>query len=289
VILPNFLVAGAGKSGTTTLWSVLRRHPDVFMPRVKEISFFTGAIAPRSTYARGLDWYAGLFEGGAGRAAVGEASVAYLFDPESPRLIQKHLGTPRLIFILRDPAERAYSHYWQERKRGGRLPPFDDLVRTGAPPFDRLVRSGLYATHLRRYLDHFPRESLLVRRYEELRDTPDTLYGAVCDFLGIDAVGLPRDTGRRENAAALPRSALLERRVLRSTRLLGLMRRLVPPRVQPWGRAALIRLKQLNRAPIAYPPMSCEARASLVERFQDEIDGTERLLGWDLSAWRARA
>lgn len=284
--VPNFLIGGAGKSGTTTLWAVLRQHPDVFMPMVKDISFFSSDVAPRPQYHQGIDWYAGLFAGAAGHRAIGEASVSYLYDPESPRLIQKHLGMPRLVFILRDPSERAYSHYWQERKRGLRLPPFDELVRTGAPPFDRMVRTGRYATHLRRYFDYFPRESVLVLRYEELRDAPDALYRRVCAFLDIDPALIPRDTAQRTNTAALPRSDAVEKHVLRSPALIRLARTLTPGRLYPWARRAFVRLKRLNRVEITYPRMSPDSRARLVERFRDEIEGTETLLGWDLSAWR---
>jgi hypothetical protein len=284
--LPNFLIGGAGKSGTTTLWAVLRRHPQVFMPRVKDVSFFSSDVAPRSVYHHGIDWYGGLFAGAEGRIAIGEASVAYLYDPESPRLIQKHLGMPRMVFILRDPCERTYSHYWQERKRGVRLPPFDDLMRTAPPLFERMLRSGRYATHLGRYLQHFPRERVLALRYEHLRDTPDVLYRRVCEFLGVDPQHLPRDTARRSNPAARPRFDLLEHRVLRSPHLLRVARALVPGRLYPWARTALAGLKSMNRVEMAYRPMSAESRARLIDRFRAEIEGTETLLGWDLSAWK---
>jgi hypothetical protein len=247
--LPNFLIGGAGKSGTTTLWAVLRRHPQVFMPRVKDVSFFSSDVAPRSVYHHGIDWYGGLFAGAEGRIAIGEASVAYLYDPESPRLIQKHLGMPRMVFILRDPCERTYSHYWQERKRGVRLPPFDDLMRTAPPLFERMLRR-------------------------------------VCEFLGVDPQHLPRDTARRSNPAARPRFDVLEHRVLRSPHLLRVARALVPGRLYPWARTALAGLKSMNRVEMAYRPMSAESRARLIDRFRAEIEGTETLLGWDLSAWK---
>ena len=284
--LPNFLIGGAGKSGTTTLWAVLRRHPQVFMPRVKDVSFFSSDVAPRSVYHHGLDWYGALFAGAEGRIAVGEASVAYLYDPESPRLIQKHLGMPRMVFIFRDPCERTYSHYWQERKRGVRLPPFDDLMQTEPELFERMLRSGRYATHLGRYLEYFPRERVLALRYEHLRDTPALLYRSVCEFLEIDPAHMPGDTARRSNPAALPRFDFLEHRVLRSARLLRVARALVPGRLYPWARTALTGLKRLNRVETAYRPMSSASRARLLDRFLPEIEGTEQLLGWDLAAWK---
>ncbi len=286
VILPNFLIAGAMKAGTTTMWWRLRRHPDVFMPDLKEPRFFVGADVPTSIHRRGIDWYARLFSAGAGRTAIGEASVVYLVDPESPALIEKYLGAPRLVFILRDPVARAYSHYWQERKRGIPLAPFDELVGTGRPPLDSFLRGGRYGTHLARYFDRFPRERLLVLRYEELRDTPDVLFRRLCTFLELDPDRLPPAPHARRNAASLPRSDVLERRVLRSRRVLAAAKALMPARLYPLAQVTLFRLKQLNRVEIGYPAMSGATRARLIEALHGEIEATEALLGWDLSAWK---
>ncbi len=283
--LPNFLVCGAGKAGTTTLWQVLRGHPEVFMPARKEPNFFISASYPRSTYHRGITWYESLFADASGKKAVGESSQAYFFDPESPRLIHRHVPDARLLFSLRDPVERMYSHYWQERKRGETLPPFAELVATRLPPFDRLVRTSRYATHLARYLDLFLRKQILCLRYEERRDDTDKALRRTCEFLGIAPDGLGDVHGRRYNPAARPRSDAVER-VLRSRGLLRVARAFVPGRFVAGGHGLLQRLKGLNRLPFTPPPMPQETRARLLEEFRDEIDRLEPLLDWDLTAWK---
>jgi hypothetical protein len=285
--LPNFLICGAGKSGTTSLWAVLRQHPDIYMPQLKEPTFFAGEVTPSSSYYRGLTWYEGLFANVNGESAIGEASVAYLFDPVTPSLIKRHLGEPRLLFCLRDPAERAYSHYWQEQRRGIKLPMFDEVVVHQLSPFDRLIRSGRYGTHLSRYFAHFPAERILCLRYEHLRDNPAALYRQVCEFLGVPFRELSVDHNIRYNASTVLRSDLLERSVLRSRSLMVMVKQLLPERLHNTGRLVLQRLKRLNRKPMRYPKMSQEARARLVELFLEEIEHTERLLGWELTRWKS--
>ena len=283
--LPNFLMCGAGKSGTTTLWNVVRRHPDVFMPVPKEQAFFTSAEYDRSTYHRGIEWYESLFATAGDRKAIGEASGAYLFDPASPALIRRHVPAARLIFVFRDPVERMYSHYWQERKRGRPLPPFDDVVTRRVPPFERLMRTSRYATNLARHLAVFPRQQMLCLRYEELRDDPRGLLGRVCGFLDIDVGRLGDVGGRRYNPAGRPRSDTLER-VLRSRRMLTAARALAPQWVLPVGRRLLARTKALNRTTVAPPAMSREVRIRLLGELREEIERLESLLGWDLGPWK---
>lgn len=283
--LPNFLMCGAGKSGTTTVWDILRRHPDVFMPVPKEHAFFTSAAYDRSTYHRGIGWYETLFAAAGAHRAIGEASGAYLFDAQAPELIRRHVPDARLLFIFRDPVERAYSHYWQERKRGVALPPFADVIAKRLPPFDRLVRTSRYATHLQRYFAVFPREQMLCLRYEELRDDPGRLLARACTFLDIDPDRLGDVKRRRLNPAGQPRFDTLER-VLRSGRVLAAARALAPDWMRPVGRRLLGRTKGLNRMMVTPPPMSVDTYRRLHAELGDEIDRLESLLGWDLRAWK---
>lgn len=106
-MLPNFLIVGAARAGTTSLYYYLKQHPDVFMSPKKEIDFFD----VDKNFEKGLDWYERYFEGYTGQKAIGEASPLYMYLEKVPKRIAKVIPDVKLIFILRNPVDRAYSHY----------------------------------------------------------------------------------------------------------------------------------------------------------------------------------
>ena len=128
-MLPTFIIAGAGKSGTTALWAYLNQHPEICMSRIKEPMFFTNLLGYRQggsieapvyegRYKSGLEWYEKLFAKCCQKRALGEASTAYMYAKDAAGLIKKTLPEVKLIFLLRNPVDRLYSNYWQERKYG---------------------------------------------------------------------------------------------------------------------------------------------------------------------------
>src|SRR5437762_6880111 len=123
-MLPNFLILGAAKSGTTSLYHVLKQHPQVFVTEKKELHFFV----KEHWYRRGMRCYARHFAPArAEHRAVGEATPVYLCHPAAPHRIREHLPEARLIAIVRDPVQRAHSHYWQERRRLNEHRSFDEV------------------------------------------------------------------------------------------------------------------------------------------------------------------
>jgi hypothetical protein len=215
-MLPSFLVIGAQRAGTTSLFDALRRHPDVrgptagedFVRLKKEVHFFD------HRFDNGIDWYRSFFpltfrrrmaRRRGGDLVVGESTPYYLFHPEVPARVAATLPDVRLIAVLRDPVERAYSHY-QHRRRAGyekklsfaealaaedrRLAGGDELLLTDKR-YRRhhynhaYFRRGLYAEQLERWLALFPREQLLVLRSEDFFAQPAQIYDEVLDFIGV--------------------------------------------------------------------------------------------------------
>lgn len=195
--LPNFLIIGAQKAGTTALYSYLRRHPDVTGPSWKEVSFFD------RHYRRGEAWYRGNFPL-VRRQHIGEASPSYLFHPLAPQRVAALLPDARLIAVLRDPVDRAFSHYQHEVALGREPLSFEEALereeeRTRGE-VDRMVSDpayfshawwdftylarGRYAEQLERWLASFPREQLLVVSSEELSERTGSTYARVLEFLG---------------------------------------------------------------------------------------------------------
>jgi hypothetical protein len=196
--LPDFLILGAMKAGTTALYAYLRWHPDITGPSWKEVSYFD------RHYGRGVSWYRGHFPLRRAARLVGEASPGYLFHPLAPERVKATVLEARLIALLRDPVDRAYSHYHYELALGREPLSFEEALereheRTRGEE-ERLLREpgyfshawwnhaylarGLYAEQLERWLAVFPREQLLVLASEELAAEPSRVYARTLEFLG---------------------------------------------------------------------------------------------------------
>jgi len=257
--LPNFVIIGAMRSGSTSLYKYLQDHPQVFMPR-KEIHFFD------RRWDRGLDWYRSRFEGYAGQPAVGEATPTYLAEPEALDRMAATIPDARLVAILRDPVERAYSHYWMEHVRGRDGRTFEEAVADDTS--DYLAR-GRYLPQLQDVCERFPRERLSVVLLDDLRASPGPTYGEVCGFLGVDGGFRPPRLGERVNRFVS----------FRSMRVRGARRRL--PKAFRIGRL----VGKLNAVEGDYPPMAEATAADLRSRFAGDNAALAAWLGRDLSAW----
>ena len=207
---PHFLVVAAPKTGSTWLADNLRRHPEVFVPDIKEVKYF-------SSLGRwvGLDWYLGHFDAGGGKTR-GEASPSYAALPSGRiRLARALFPDLKLVFLLRDPVARAWSHARHTRRFGEAAfggAPLDEapVDWQAAACHEWVTASGDYLGHLRRWLSAFPREQVLVRFHEEIADRPEALFRDVLAFLGVDP-SLPLDGfPLRERINASPALAVPE-------------------------------------------------------------------------------
>jgi sulfotransferase family protein len=199
--LPDFLIIGAQKAGTTALYAYLRQHPQITGPSWKEVSFFD------RHYARGEAWYRGNFPNSLrARGLVGEASPSYLFHPLAPERVAALVPQAKLVALVRNPADRAFSHYQHEVALGReplsfeqaleaedeRLRGEEDRMRSDPAYFsqawwDYTYRArGRYAEQLERWLAVFPREQLLIVPNEDLDAEPGETHARVLAFLGAE-------------------------------------------------------------------------------------------------------
>lgn len=274
--LPNFLIIGAMRAGTTSLCRYLEAHPEVFMAPQKEVHFFD------LHFARGPGWYEQQFAGARTEQAIGEATQTYMYFDEVPTRLARILPDALLIAVLRNPVDRAYSHYWLERVRGREPLTFADAV---AEEPKRLASSGLGARTSHSYLDrgrylrqllnvckYYSREALLVILFEELCDHPDVLFRDVCRFLGVYEDFVPSDVGRVINPFVK----------FRSLRLRNMLKRL--------SVGSLIRRagERLNtRRNVSYPPMDPQLRTVLLKEFEEDNRALESWFGRELTAWNS--
>lgn len=180
-MLPNFLIIGAMKAGTTSLYYYLRGHPRVFMSDEKEIHFFNRD----RNWEQGATWYERFFEGVGDVDAVGEASPGYSMYPHRrgvPERIASLMPNVRLIYVIRDPIDRMRSHYAHRQASGSVVLPIDEELLENPLYLDM----SRYALQIEQYLDHFGRDQLLVVVSEDLRSDRAATMATVFTFLGVD-------------------------------------------------------------------------------------------------------
>jgi len=294
VTLPDFIVVGAAKAGTTALYWYLADHPQVFMSRVKETNYFAFGLDERGHLLYGdpelhhfpittLDAYERSFEGAGDARAVGEASPIYLECPQSATRIRDTVPDARILCGLRDPIDRAYSDYQMYlRSRGRRFDPARELTPSApwARPDSHWMQISLYHEALRRYFDVFPRERIFVFLFDDLKADQVGLVRDIYRFLGADDGFVP-DFGTPHNVGGMPASMLLER-VLTNDSLRRAVDPWIPQRAADWERRT--RKRNLRRA----PRLPSELGQELRERFREDIGQTAELIGRDLSFWLER-
>ena len=178
---PNFLVIGAMKSATTTLWEILRRHPQISMPAQKDLAFF----CTESQFARGWEWYEARFPGADGKVAIGECTVGYtkhVIFPDTSRRIATHLPDAKLIYIVRNPLERIESHWRHLLGRGHDVASFDEFLRSQPD----VVDTSCYWRQIGAYRAHFPDEKILVLFFEEFVKDQQLVLKRCFEFLRVD-------------------------------------------------------------------------------------------------------
>jgi hypothetical protein len=270
--LPDFLHLGPGKTGSTWLYDVLARHPEVYLSEAKDLYFFS------RYYDRGLGWYEKQFRHARpGHRIVGEISPDYLACAEAPHRIRACLGPDiHLMVTLREPAARAFSGYLHLRKHGLAAPSFRQTLET----WPDLLDEGRYATQLQRYVQCFGPQALHVALFDDLRADPQAFLDSVTDWLGISRqvldpelrnARLPASEARWPALAAVTKSTADWVRRHNGAELIGhLKHRALPQRL-------LYRPLGDDR-----PVMSPEDAAFVREQLESEIVGVEDQFGVQL-------
>ncbi|MGH1562085.1 sulfotransferase family protein [Mumia sp. DW29H23] len=300
---PDALLVGAPKAGTSALHAALALHPQVFSSRPKEPKYYMCADAPPPAY-RGpgdahsqQEWiwrredYEGLFAGAPGDAVRLESTPFYLYLRNARRRIAEELPDAKLVAVVRDPVDRAYSnwmHLWSDG-----LEPVSDFVEAfgceqeriaaGWAPFWHYRRLGLYGAQLEDLYRHVDGERILVLRYRDLVQAPVATLDRVCLFLGLEpglVTEIPRDNSRPYVAPGTVQD--LAARAVRVGARAGAY---LPPQV--WRRASRPLVSAMQwRGDTTRPTLDREARSALVETYLDDIDLLEKVTGQRFDDWR---
>lgn len=273
--LPNLVVIGGTKCGTTSLHAYLALHPRIFMSRVKEVQFFT------KHFAKGVSWYAGHFRQGREHAVRGEASPQYTCHPRItgiPARMHAVLPDAKLIYLVRDPFARLRSHvvFMAADRKAPSLEALLDPFETN--PY---VAQSRQAWQLEQYLAVFPRERILVIAAEDLRDARRAALAEVFRFLDVEPFDSP-DLDAELNATEVAR-----RDGGIASRLIHAVAALRPGRFVParYGLPIRDRALRLFSRPAAPPPMSAVLESRLRELFAADAARLRRLTGLRLDRW----
>ncbi|HTT63241.1 MAG TPA: sulfotransferase [Bryobacteraceae bacterium] len=313
-VLPNFFLVGAPKAGTTSLYHYLRQHPQIYMSPVKEPNYFASEIrienvcghmrdraardaAALQEYLRGpmseprfggmvssWDDYLKLFQSAGAARAVGEASVCYLWSPTAAANIFAKVPDARILAVLRNPADQAFSQYWHTVNAGAARTSFRRAVEISLRHAGRMfdvfypfLELGLYYEQVRRYFDVFGRNRVRIYLFEdEYRARPQQMLTEIFDFLGVDP-GFSPDMSQRYLESQAPRS-LAVNGLLKRHGVWGRLQPLCPPSLRQPLKALLFK----RRGPAA---ISAEDRAFLIDYYREDIWRLADLLQRDLSVW----
>ncbi|NER98733.1 MAG: sulfotransferase domain-containing protein [Symploca sp. SIO1B1] len=299
--IPNFLVIGAAKSGTTSLYAYSKQHPEIYMSPLKEPRFFAfegekidfcgpGSNIFNQETITSIEAYRALFDGISDEKAIGEASPAYLCVPKAAECIYHYIPDVKLIVILRQPAERAYSSFLHTVKAGAELN--IDFTHALQEEEKRILNNwgfiwrhktlGFYYPQLKPYFDRFNRNQIRVYLYEDLCNQPVELMQDLFQFLGVDDKFIP-DVSSKFNATGIPQNRFLYYLLFTKKSPLkpikNFLRALFP------GKLRTPLAKGIKSKLLVKPTMSPEIKKQLTQEYREDILKVQDLIQKDLSKW----
>jgi len=282
--IPDFVVIGAQKAGTTWLYECLSEHPEVFVPRMKEVHYFTRPQDDRlSRLDQGVEWYRSLFPDSG--KVCGELTPDYMFFPYVAPAIAVLNPKMKIVALLRHPVDRAYSQYWMRRRYRDSLP-FEEAIRETPG----LIERGFYHRQLAPYLEIFGADCVRIYIYEEITEAPEQFFADLCRFLGVSPEFVPRSLRQRvgETKVMSPISGFLFYKV--ASPILNLpgilhawrfLRRRT--RIKEW----LFGDTAKGGAGSDYEDVAPALRCKLNTQFEAENRRLFELLGRDVPAWKS--
>ena len=264
-MLPNFVIIGAMKCGTTSLHEYLDLHPQIAMSRIKEPAFFI----EEHNWHKGLDWYRSLFPSPA--MAMGESSTSYTKYPtfgDVPKRMHSILPDAKLIYLVRDPVDRIVSQYIHRAAHHGETRSLENAVSRVEK--NEYILYSKYNLQLSKYLEYYPRERILVVTFEDMRRDKRGMMRRVFEFLGVDSSFDSEQFDQVHNRSAEKRRPNLLKQLLLDIRGFSRLEGHAP-----W----------LFGTPIERPRLAASVKEKLAEALQDDIGEFRKVSGLPLDSW----
>ncbi len=301
--LPDFLVLGVPKAGTTSLYEYLREHPDIFLPKRKELHYFTVDELRKRTAGPGdrdavrelpatKAAYREHFTGVSGEKRVGEVSPSYFYhiDSIAPRLREELGDGIQVVVVLRDPVSRAISNYKHQLRLGYESEPLARAVAleperaaSGYGDFWQYSGHSLYADKVRSILDQFPREKIRIILFEDLVSNPEKTLRELYEFLEVDASFVPDSIAQKFNEGGVYKKGAISRYLARPHYTKTWIKNALPDSWAERARRAKDRI--LRRQIVPMEPPSSSDLADLAQLFQEDVSRLRGMLGRNLDAW----
>ncbi|MFY0606784.1 MAG: sulfotransferase [Cyclobacteriaceae bacterium] len=299
---PNFLVIGAGKSGTTSLYEYLNEHPEVFMSPIKETNFFAlegEQLEDQENdpeQMRHYPWsitdqesYSDLFKDAGDHQAIGEVSPMYLYSKKAAFAIKKRMPRVKLIAILRQPTERLYSRYLHLAREGRTLSSdIEDALDRKSIWWKRndLVQEGFYHSHLNHYFNLFSEEQIHIVLYEDFRNNPQNVIEGIYKFIGVDPCFMPSmDT--EYNVSGFVANANVDKIIGQNSMVKSMIVKAAPSLAKYLSESRKVKswVNQLRNRNLRRPPLSARLKRQINEIYSTEIIRLQVLINRDLSHW----
>lgn len=212
LVWPNFFIVGAPRSGTTSLYEYLKKIPKIYMSPVKEPNFFSVSLDLNFLFTKPIrneSEYLKLFKNSKNEKCIGEASSNYLWDPQSPKLISKLIPNAKIIIILRNPVERAFSHYLMHISNGSETRSFKEVIQDAQKSSTndyvrRIIECGFYNKQILNYQNFFPNAQIKILFFEDFNKNIQQTIKEILDFLEIDSF-MPNNLETKYNQYSVPR------------------------------------------------------------------------------------
>lgn len=302
--LPDFLIIGAGKSGTTSLDNYLKQHPDIFIPQKKEPNFFAYETLNREEIVgnralcehydnsvTNLDDYLNLFVDAKPNQIIGETSNVYLYHPSAPQQIKKYIPEAKIIVLLRDPSERLYSRYLH-LARDGRLlgSSVMDFFKRDSMWWKRpdLIPEGFYYKNLSKFMSFFRRDQLHVILFDDFISDMDNTFYKLFSFLGVDASFTP-NTKIRYNQSGFVKNKFVNQFISGDGVVLKAINKLFPGFYAhaKENRSILSFLNKLKLKNLTRPSLDPKLKRRITkEIYGEDINKLAAYLGLNLSKWK---
>ena len=298
MVLPNFLIIGTAKAGTTSVANFLSQHPEAYIPDRKELNFFTMVDELPEYAAPGdqeevnedpitnIDTYKAYFSSASGFKAIGEASTWYLYDSDAAQQIHRFLPEAKLIAILRNPTERAFSSYCHTQLAGREtaanfaeaLQQEDFRIKNNWSPIWHYKNMGFYHQQLLKYMEIFEKEKMLILLYEDFATDSQKFMKEIFEFLEIDSTFKPF-TSVQYNKTGLHRNKMLNDWISKSNPIKTFAKNVIP--TDYWSLVAQ-KIKNMN---IQKPEIQDKTKETLLETYREDILKVQDLIQRDLSRW----
>ncbi|ACV64771.1 sulfotransferase [Desulfofarcimen acetoxidans DSM 771] len=288
-MLPNFICPGVQKSATTTLYDILKQHPDIYLPKkLKEPGFFH----VEERYLKGINWYEeNYYSDVINEKVIGDMSTGYIFEEKALDRIIKDLGKDlKIIIILRNPVDRAYSHYLMNTRNGIESLSFREAIenekrRIQLSNENKLNYSyfsrGLYAEQIKRILRYYDKKQILIVLFEEFVKNQDFILNNIYDFLEVERIKVINNI--KSNAASKSRFELISKLIMYPSNLTRKIIRLIIPNSKIRKYVAL-KIYQINQKRMEYS-IDANYRKLLSEKYKEDIKELEAILNIDLGKW----